>query len=413
MRETLGVITPSMIAVDQAIPERSSGVPISVMTIACGIIAAGSYFAQPVAPGIAQDLGLSRWMAGLVVTVGQLGYCLGLLLVAPLADILENRRLLVTTLAASALSMVVGATAPSGSVFLIACFGIGLASTAVQMIVAQAALLSPRSSRGKVVGQVTGGLLFGILLAWPIANVIADHAGWRTLYALESAAIIALMVGLRRLLPRRQPAAHQTYGMILQSLWPHWRDTPELRARATVQALLFGVFSLVWTMAPLLLRHRYGLDAAGLAWFGLAGAAGALAAPLAGTMADRGYGHAAAAAGVVTLIAGCLMMLIGGPLWVLALAFIAVGAGVQTNHVVSQRRVIALNPEAPNRLNSLYVAAFFLGGATGSALAAPLELTNWHLPALAGVAAGIAALLLVVHPRNRFPMTTSNQFSHP
>jgi predicted MFS family arabinose efflux permease len=220
MRETLSVITPSKIAVDQAIPETSSGVPISVMTIACGIIAAGSYFAQPVAPGIAQDLDLSRWMAGLVVTVGQLGYCLGLLLVAPLADILENRRLLVTTLAASALSMVVGATAPSGTVFLIACFGIGLASTAVQMIVAQAALLSPPSSRGKVVGQVTGGLLFGILLAWPIANIIADHAGWRTLYALESAAITALMVGLRRLLPRRQPAAHQNYGVILQNRFP-------------------------------------------------------------------------------------------------------------------------------------------------------------------------------------------------
>jgi predicted MFS family arabinose efflux permease len=128
---------------------------------------------------------------GLVVTVGQLGYCLGLLLVAPLADILDNRRLLVTTLAVSALSMVVGATASSGKVFMTACFGIGLASTAVQMIVAQAALSSPPPSRGKVVGQVTGGLLFGILLAWPIANIIAGQAGWRTLYALESAAITA------------------------------------------------------------------------------------------------------------------------------------------------------------------------------------------------------------------------------
>jgi predicted MFS family arabinose efflux permease len=353
MCEILGVITPSKIAVDQATPGTSSGVPISVMTIACGIIAAGSYFAQPVAPSIAQDLGLSRWMAGLVVTVGQLGYCLGLLLVAPLADILDNRRLLVTTLAVSALSMVVGATASTGKVFLTACFGIGLASTAVQMIVAQAALSSPPPWRGKVVGQVTSGLLFGILLAWPIANIIAGHAGWRTLYALESAAITTLMVGLHRLLPRRRPAAHQSYGATLQSLWPHWRDTPELRTRAIVQALLFGVFSLVWTMAPLLLRYRYGLDATGLAWFGLAGATGALVAPLAGRVADRGYGRAAAAAGVISVIAGCLMMLIGGRLWLLALAFIAVGAGVQTNHVVSQRRVIALNPEAPNRLNSL------------------------------------------------------------
>jgi predicted MFS family arabinose efflux permease len=377
------------------------GVPISVMTIACGIIAAGSYFAQPIAPSIAQDLGLSGWMAGLVVTVGQLGYCIGLLLVAPLADILENRRLLVTTLAVSALSMVVGATASTGIVFLIACFGIGLASTAVQMIVAQAALSSPPPLRGKVVGQVTGGLLFGILLAWPIANIIAGHAGWRTLYVLESAAITALTVGLHRLLPRRRPAAaHQSYGATLQSLWPHWRDTPELRTRAIVQALLFGVFSLVWTMAPLLLRHRYGLDATGLAWFGLAGAAGALVAPLAGRVADRGFGRAAAAAGVISVIAGCLIMLIGGRLWVLALAFIAVGAGVQTNHVVSQRRVIALNPQAPNRLNSLYVAAFFLGGATGSALAAPLELANWHLPALVGAATAIATLVLLVRGQN-------------
>jgi predicted MFS family arabinose efflux permease len=268
------------------------------------------------------------------------------------------------------------------------------------MIVAQAVLLSPSPSRGKVVGQVTGGLLFGILLAWPIANIIAGHGGWRTLYALESAAIAAVLVGLYRLLPRRRPAAHQSYWATLQSLWPHWRDTPELRTRAIAQALLFGVFSLVWTMAPLLLRYRYGLDATGLAEFGLAGGAGALVAPLAGRVADRGYGRAAAAAGVISVIAGCLIMLIGGRLWVLALAFIAVGAGVQTNHVVSQRQVIALNPQAPNCLNSLYVAVFFLGGAAGSAVAAPLELTNWHLPALVGAVTAIATLVLLVRGRN-------------
>jgi predicted MFS family arabinose efflux permease len=117
-------------------------------------------------------------------------------------------------------------------------------------------------------------------------------------------------------------------------------------------------------------------------------------------VADRGYGRAAAAAGVVSVIAGCLIMLIGGRLWVLALAFIAVGAGVQTNHVVSQRQVIALNPQAPNCLNSLYVAVFFLGGAAGSAVAAPLELTNWHLPALVGAVTAIATLVLLVRGRN-------------
>jgi predicted MFS family arabinose efflux permease len=131
MCETLGVITPSPLAVKRVTPGTSSGVPTSVMTIACGIIAAGSYFAQPLAPSIAQDVGLSGWMAGLVITVVQLGFCLGLLLVTPLADIVENRRLLVTTLAVSAVSMIVCATAPTGSVFLTACFGIGLASTAV------------------------------------------------------------------------------------------------------------------------------------------------------------------------------------------------------------------------------------------------------------------------------------------
>jgi predicted MFS family arabinose efflux permease len=97
--ETLGEITPSKLAVDEAIPGTSSGLPILVMTIACGIIAAGSYFVQPVASSIAHDLSLSRWTTGLLVTVGQLGYCLGLLLIAPLADILKNRQRFVTTLA--------------------------------------------------------------------------------------------------------------------------------------------------------------------------------------------------------------------------------------------------------------------------------------------------------------------------
>ncbi|HEY8683029.1 MAG TPA: MFS transporter [Rhodanobacter sp.] len=362
------------------------------MAFTCCVIAAGSYFAQPLAAVIGVDLGMRPWSFGLMVTLGQAGYCLGLLLIAPLGDLLENRRLLVILMALSALSLALAGMARAGSVFLLACLGIGVTSTSVQLLVAMATLSAAPQARGNMVGRVTGGLLLGILLAWPVANLVNAWFSWRTLFLGDALLVALLAIVVRRALPCHLPPQGTGYRALLASLWPLWREHAELRRRTAIQALLFGVFSLFWTSAPLWLKARYGLGAGGMALFGLVGAAGAFAAPLAGKLADRGHERAASAAGLIAVIVGCVLVMAGGPVYLPVTGGLLIDAGVQTNHVISQRRILSLQTESAHRLNSLYIALFFLGGAIGSAPAAPLYLHDWRLPAAIGACAGLVAL---------------------
>ncbi|WP_397452377.1 MFS transporter [Pseudomonas sp. NA-150] len=367
------------------------------LAFACTLITAGSYFAQPLASVIGRDLGMSPSAAGLVITVGQLGYCLGLLLISPLGDVLENRRLLGVTLLLSVAALSLAALAPGASWFLFACFAIGVSAIAVQLIVVLAASMSRPHNRGRVVGQVTAGLLFGVLLAWPVANLVNAQIGWQRLFAADALLIGGLALVLRRVLPTRQPAPGARYSRLLMSLLPLWRAHPELRRRALIQALLFGVFSLFWTCLPLELRTRHLLSTHQLALFGLIGAGGALAAPLAGWAADRGWSSAASLLGCALVALSCAAFALDDALWRVALAAFFISAGVQACHVISQRRVLALQPDAGNRLNSLYIATFFVGGALGSALAAPLFLYGWFWPATLGEVAALVACCGCLH----------------
>ncbi|MGE8097632.1 MFS transporter [Pseudomonas fluorescens] len=268
-------------------PPRSLSTPMTLLlAFACALITAGSYFAQPLGSVIIEAIGLPSWASGLPVTLSQLGYCLGLLLIAPLGDRLENRHLLMTTLAVAALALMGAGLAANGATFFLACLCIGASAIAVQLIVVLAASMVVAQRRGVVVGRVTAGLLSGILLAWPVASLVDELLDWRVVFLGDGLLITMLALALRWTLPHRQPVEMLTYPALIGSLWPLWRRHSELRRRAICQALLFGVFSLFWVSAPQILRSHYGLDSIALAMFGLVGVGGALAAPLAGWLAD-------------------------------------------------------------------------------------------------------------------------------
>jgi len=369
-----------------------TGVVVGMLTGATAIVAAGSYFAQPIAATIGRDLGLSSKLFGLIVTTGQVGYVFGLLFIAPLGDKLENRRLLLGMLCASVVALSTAALAPDGAIFLAACFGVGISSISVQMLVTLAAFMSDPARRGQVVGSVTSGLLTGILLAWPAASFISARIGWRPLFALDALVVSALALALRSVLPRRMPANTATYATMVGSLWKILRDTPELRRRAFRQAMLFGGFSLFWTAAPLQLLSHFGLGKDGIALFGLIGGSGALIAPIAGRLADAGRGRIVGLAGMAAVVAAFLLSVLVHDLWALCLAAILINAGVQSNHVVSQRAVLSLAPDAGSRLNAIYIAIFFVGGATGSAVSTPLLQFGWTAVGMVGAAAAALAL---------------------
>lgn len=371
---------------------------VVLLASACGLIVANLYYAQPLISLIAPDIGLGVESASLVVTLTQVGYCLGLLLLVPLGDLVENRRLVVVTLCGTLLSLAAAMSAHSPSWFLAASLLIGLCSVVVQMLVPLAAHLAPEAIRGRVIGNVVSGLLTGIMLARPAASFVAGSFGWRAIYIVSAAAMLALVVVLRRLLPARRPDADHHYFELLGSMWSLLRDTPLLRRRALYQAALFAAFSLFWTAVPLVLSGpAFGFTQHGIALFALAGAAGAIAAPVAGHLADRGRTRVATGAALGMVAVSFLLARMGssGSLAALVAACVVLDLGVQANLVLGQRAIYALGAHVRSRLNGLYMAIFFAGGALGSSVASiTYARGGWTLVSWVGMVFPVAALLL-------------------
>ncbi|MCX7355328.1 MAG: MFS transporter [Alphaproteobacteria bacterium] len=340
--------------------------------VACGVTVGNLYYAQPLIGPISASLGFDLAAAGLIVTLFQLGYVAGLILLVPLGDLVENRALVVRTLIASMLALALAAVSPSPGLFLLAAVLIGFTSCSVQMLIPIAAHLAPEERRGRVVGTVMSGLLMGILLSRPIATLVGGAFGWRAMFALSSAAMVAVAWAMARRVPRRVPEGGFHYGQLLLSLWTVLRDTPVLQRRAAYQALMFGAFSLFWTAVPLALAAPpFSYGTIEIAAFMLSGVGGAFAAPFAGRLADHGWTKPATAGAFAVVAVSFVLAWIGGygVIAVLVAAGILLDAGVHTNVVLGQRAIYMLHAGVRSRLNALYLAIFFCGGAVGSALA--------------------------------------------
>jgi predicted MFS family arabinose efflux permease len=377
-------------------PRPISTALIVLLAAATGAVAANLYYAQPLVGLIGPAVGLSPHAASLLVTLTQLGYGAGLILLVPIGDEVENRRLVGITLCFTAAALLLAAAAQSAWTFLLASLLIGVTSSAAQMLVPFAAHLAPEATRGRVVGKVMSGLLLGILLARPIASILADTLGWRSVFVFSAAAMAGLVVLLTHQLPRRQPVDGPGYGAMLRSMVHLALSTKVLQRRCAYHAPLFAAFSLFWTAAPLeLVGPDFGLTQRGIAVFALAGAAGAAAAPLAGQAADRGWSRAATLFAILAVAAAFALGHFAGTksVFVLAAAGIVLDFGVQTNLVVGQRAIFALSPAIRSRLNGLYMACFFMGGAIGSALASPaFQIGGWRLVSWIGMALPMLAL---------------------
>ncbi|MDQ0474988.1 putative MFS family arabinose efflux permease [Labrys wisconsinensis] len=278
-----------------------------LLAMACGLLAANVYYAQPLAGPIGAALGLSPAATGLVVTVTQAGYGLGLLLIVPLGDLVENRRLVLALIGAAALALSGAALSTHPAPFLASAFLIGLASVAIQVLVPYAAHMAPAAIRGQVVGNVMAGLMLGIMLARPAASFLAQLTSWHVVFVASAGVMILLALTLALTLPPRRPASRLGYGALLASMGRLALTTPVLQRRAAYHACLFGAFSLFWTTTPLLLAEVFHLTQGGIALFALAGIAGAIAAPIAGRVADRGWSRPATVLAMLAVLGAFAM----------------------------------------------------------------------------------------------------------
>jgi predicted MFS family arabinose efflux permease len=386
-----------MVDVTPGATTRRSGMSqalVVLFAVACGVSVANLYYAQPVLGDIAKSFGTSSGTAGLVVTLAQIGYALGLALLVPLGDLVTRRWLVPAVLLVTAAGLVVSASAPDIGVLIAVGLVVGAGSVAAQILVPMAASLADEENRGHVVGMVMSGLLIGILLARTVSGVVAQTSSWRVVYVMAAGMTALLAVVLARLLPPERPRQHIGYGTLLRSAARLLATEPLLRRRAVFGALGFAAFSVFWTtMAFLLAGRPYHYDDLTIGLFGLIGASGALCANLAGRWADRGWTKS------TTLAFAGLVGVSFLPLWwgrhnliLLIVGILALDVGVQGLQVTNQSLIYRLAPDARSRINSAYMVCYFAGGAMGSAIGSSVyESHRWTGVCLLGAAIGIVA----------------------
>lgn len=376
--------------------ETTSGISrqrLLAMAVASGIAVANIYYNQPMLGLIESDFA-HQPMTNLIPTATQLGYALGLFLLLPLGDLVQRRRLIVIQFVILAVALVGAALAPSALLLVIASFLVGASATVAQQIVPFAASLAPPEKRGATIGTVMAGVLSGILLSRTVSGFVGEHAGWRDMFWL-GVPLALLAAGLMRVsLPKHRPALKLAYPAAIRSLFHIWKREPQLRISTMVQASLFASFTAFWTILALYLQgpsFGLGADVAGL--FGIVGAVGIFAAPLAGRMADTRGPHLVIRLGAILTIVAWALFGFSASLVALVIGVIVLDFGVQSAMISNQHVIYALDGEARSRLNTIYMTGMFLGGALGSALSAVAwSYDGWTGVCLLGIAMGCIAL---------------------
>lgn len=371
---------------------------VLVMAVATGLTVANLYFAQPLLPVIGRDLHMSSGATGLIVTVAQLGYALGLFFLLPLGDLLERRRLIVVLSALTAIGLVWFALAGSGPSVLVAAGIVGFTAVLAQILVPFAASLAPDASRGRVVGTVMSGLLIGILLARTVAGALAASGNWRTVYLVSAGLMVTQAVVLRYALPTWREHSNLRYGAALGSTIALLRDESLIRLRACFGFFGFATFSVLWTSMAYMLSARYHYGPAIIGLFGLAGAAGALTATVAGKRSDLGKIRSSTIITTTALCASWLLLWLGDrSLLAFVAGVVVLDIGAQGLHITNQGAIYRIRPEARSRVTSVYMVCYFIGGAAGSALSTAIyQRWGWTGVCLLGVGFAVASSVLAV-----------------
>jgi predicted MFS family arabinose efflux permease len=355
---------------------------VSLLAVGAGFGVASIYYSQPILSLLAVAMHASDHVIASIPTVTQLGYAMGILFLIPLGDTYDRRVMILTKAAILTLALTLCGLANGIGFLLIASLLVGISATLAQDIVPAAAHLAPSSSRGKVVGTVMMGLLLGILLSRVASGLVAARYGWRSVYGAAAIAVAIFALLAWRRLPHFEATMQLSYRSLMVSMQHLWKQHNALRQAALAQGLLSMGFSAFWTTLALMLHHNFHLESSVAGAFGLAGAAGSIAAPLAGHLADRRgpalvarLGCAVATVSFAAMGASPLFS-INGQLILLALVAVGFDFGVQATLVAHQTIVFGIAPEARSRANALLFTCMFLGMAAGSTLGG-MALARW------------------------------------
>jgi predicted MFS family arabinose efflux permease len=378
-----------------------------LLAIASGVAVANIYYAQPLLGQIGRDLGVGPVGLGLVTTVTQAGYFLGLILIVPLGDLVNRRRLIVAGCVIAAAALVAVAVSPGPQMFLIASGVVGVASVVQQIINAYAAALSSPEMRGRILGIVTSGVVFGVLLARTVSGVLADILDWRSVYVFSAILMLGLAPVLARALPPENTRTSVPYCRLVTSVATLTRHERVFRVRALITLLIFAGFGALWgSMALPLTTAPWHLSTTEVGLFGLVGAAGAIGAARAGALADRGRAQWVTGITLVLFaISWAPIAWLPNSLIVLVIGIVVLNLAGQAISVTNQLLIVEIEPTATSQLiggNTVYYAI----GTGGGAIAATTVYSAWGWSAVCILGAGLSALALLIWAGDRISENT-------
>lgn len=339
-----------------------------LMTIGAGIVVANNYYNQPLLGKIAKELNIAEAAASNIAMITQIGYAVGLLLLVPLGDMFKKRKIIIIDFILIMASLLAFASSQNITTMLLASFFIGLSSVVPQMFVPLAAQLSDANEKGKNVGMVMTGLLIGILSSRIFSGILAEYVGWREVYYIATTIIFILWILIFFLLPDIKPTFSGSYWGLMKSILYYIKAVPSLRLASVRGALALGSFLAFWTSLTFHLERSpffAGSDIAGE--LGIVGIGGALAAAMVGRIADRVNKNTLITyAAILMILSWCVFGIWGFTYIGLIVGIFILDVGLQSIHVSNQAIVFSSNSNAANRLNTVYMTSYFIGGSLGT-----------------------------------------------
>jgi predicted MFS family arabinose efflux permease len=374
-----------------------SGWRLFLIGVTCAVCVANNYYSQPLLIQIAGDLGMSKAMSGLAPTLTQAGIAAGMLILLPLGDRIDNRRIVVTLLIIQAGAMAAMSATPTAPFFLAGALGAGMCGIVTYLLPAYATRLVPGDKRGAVTGTLATGIMLGIMVGRSLAGIAGYAVGWRAVFGSAAAVTLLMALVMKRAMPRTPGLRTERYADLLVSLGTLVRDVPLLRRAALVQALSFGLFNALWVGLALRLQGEpFNLNTREIGELALVAITGALAAPMLGRLADR-YDIAISVRISFLMISlgwAALLMFPVGYVGVVS-AMVLIGIGATGSDVALRSALYGLAPDIRMRLNSIYSFGTFAGGSLFS-LMTPVILihSGWSTVCVVAIVASVLGLIL-------------------
>ena len=392
---------------------------IFILAISCGSLAANIYYAQPIVQFIAKDVNISSDLSGLLPTLTQIGYGLGLFFIVPMADLFKSKKIIVLLIGLTIFSLIGTLISSNGIVFLLLTTIIGIGASAAQMLVPLTMRIVPFEETGKYVGKVMSGLLIGIMIARPLSIGVTEWFGWRMVFLFSLLTLVAVLIFIVYYLPNYEvvTSSNMLYQNLITSMVKLLINNSNLKQRAFYHACLFATFSLYWTVIPIFLRSKpLHFSNNEIALFGFVAIAGALLTPTIGKIADKGYIFTMTNVSMVLVLLSMVLLFFVRDhslfsVILILISGISIDIGVAGNLLLGQKVIFGMNPEIRNRLNGLYMTIFFLGGAFGSWIGSYTYYTfNYEISLLIGTALPIIALLVHLMKNNTTSSKTKSKY---